>query len=42
MMYGDLLMNAMLDRARLRGLDDDERAREARDLVDLMMRLLQR
>lgn len=42
MMYGDLLMDAMLDRARLRGLDDDERAREARDLVDLMMRLLQR
>jgi AcrR family transcriptional regulator len=42
MMYGDLLMDAMLDRARLRGLDDDERANEARDLVDLMMRLLQR
>ncbi|WP_300640359.1 TetR/AcrR family transcriptional regulator [Nocardioides sp.] len=42
MMYGDLLLDAMLDRGRLRRLDEDERAAEARDLVDLMMRLLER
>jgi AcrR family transcriptional regulator len=41
MMYGDLLLDAMLDRARLRGLDERERAEEARGLVDLMVRLLQ-
>ena len=40
MMYGDLLLEAMLDRTRLRGLDEDGRAAEARVLVDLLMRLL--
>lgn len=42
MMYGDLLLDAMLDRTRLRGLSDSDRAAEARDLVALMMRLLER
>lgn len=41
MVYGDLLLDAMLDRARLRALDEQGRAAEARDLVDLVMRLLE-
>lgn len=42
MMYGDVLLRAMVDRERLRALDAAARTAEARELVALLMNVLGR
>lgn len=42
MMYGDLLLRAMVDRPQLAALDEDGRAAESRFVVDMLLRMLGR